>query len=237
MKKSLFLLYLLLLPCLSLAESVLPSFFNVSYTLYGDDIKIGLMHRKFETIGKNSFLFYSESKTTGFVSLFRKDHIIEQSKWTYSDQGFMPLAYSYQHTGGKKDRFVDITFNWEKNQIINKVNDSTWHMETQTGILDKLLYQFTIMSDLKNGTIPESYTIADGGKIKNYYFEFIEDEIIETPIGKFKTMKIERRKDNTERKTWFWCAYELDFLPVKVVIAEKKGRFTTAIIKELNKES
>lgn len=234
MKKHLFILCLLLGTNSANADPGIPPFFQVSYTLYSNDMKIGLMERKFSMIDDNNYLFHSESKTTGFFSIFRDDHIVEQSKWTYSENGFIPQAYKYQHTGGKKDRFVDITFNWDKNKITNKVNDSTWHMDTEAGILDKLLYQLTIMADLKNGKVPANYTIADGGKIKNYYFEHVTDEVIETPVGKFKAMKIERRKENSDRKTWFWCAYELDFLPIKVVITEKKGRLTTAVIKEVS---
>ena len=233
-----YLLFILLLPIFShvQADAKIPPFFQVSYSLYSNDMKIGMMERKFSMISDNNYLFRSESKTTGFFSIFRDDHIVEQSKWSYTDQGFIPQTYKYEHTGGKKDRFVDITFNWDKNRITNKVNDSTWHMDTQAGILDKLLYQLTIMADLKSGKVPENYTIADGGKIKNYYFAHVADEVIETPIGNFKAMKIERRKENSERKTWFWCAYELDFLPVKVVITEKQGRLTTAVIEEFDKQ-
>ncbi len=234
MKNSLLLLYLLAASAVTAAESTMPAFFDVSYTLYSNDTKIGLMKREFSMQDENNYVFRSESKTTGFISLFRKDHIIEQSNWKFVENRFIPQHYSYQHTGGKKDRFVEISFNWDKKQIINQVNDSTWFMETQVGILDKLLYQLTIMSDLKTGQVPDIYTIADGGKIKNYYFEYLGDEVVETPLGPLKTMKIERRKSNSKRKTWLWCAYDYHFMPVKVVITEKKGRLTTALIKQLN---
>ena len=63
-------------------------------------------------------------------------------------------------------------------------------METKNGILDKLLSQFMIMIDLKLGNIPEKYIIADGGKIKEYAFKKIKDEIIKTPLGNFNTIKL-----------------------------------------------
>ena len=135
------------------------------------------MERKFYKNANNDYIFSSESKTTGLISLFRKDHIIEISNWYFINSTIAPLNYTYQHTGGKKNRDVEIKFNWNERQIINRVNDSVWHMKTQTGILDKLLYQLVIMIDLKAGYIPEKYVIADGGKIKEYTFEYIEDEI------------------------------------------------------------
>ncbi len=211
-----------------------PEQFDVSYTLHSNDTKIGIMERSLTLLDDGNYLFSSKSKTTGFIALFRKDHIVETSLWKTSHDGYVPISYTYNHTGGKKDRSVKIDFNWEKDKITNRVNDSTWYMDTEEGILDKLLYQLTIMSDLKSGTVPDQYTIADGGKIKQYFFEYLEDEEINTPLGKFKTMKLARHKPNSDKTTWLWCAYELSFLPIKVVNTEKKGRLTTATIKSLN---
>ena len=165
-KKHLFLLYLFIFAHAAIAENNIPSFFTVNYKLYSNDTKIGLMERKFYKNTNNDYVFSSESKTTGLISLFRKDHIIEISNWYFINSTIAPLNYTYQHTGGKKNRDVEIKFNWNERQIINRVNDSVWHMKTQTGILDKLLYQLVIMVDLKAGYIPEKYIIADGGKIK-----------------------------------------------------------------------
>ena len=191
------------------------------------------MERQFFKQEDGRYKFRSESRSTGLIALFKKIHIIEESNWDFVDTSFKPLRYTYQHTKNKKNRKVEISFDWSKQQIINKVNDSTWHMQTENGILDKLLYQLTIMSDLKAGHIPESYTIADGGKIKHYYFEQLADEEIETPLGKFKTIKLARHKPNSKQETVLWCAYDLEFLPVKVANTEKDGRLTTAVIESL----
>ncbi len=215
------------------AQDIYPDMFEANYILYSNDMKIGKMKRTLIKHADNVFEFISESEATGLISFIRNDSIIEKSKWIINENKVQPLTYSYEHTGGKKDRFVTINFDWNNNRIENIVNNDTWHMDTQPDILDKLLYQVKIMLDLKNNNIPESYTIADGGKIKDYEFEYLRDEMIDTLYGEFKTMKIERRKENNERKTWFWCAYDLNYLPVKVVITEKKDRLTTAILKDV----
>ena len=155
---------------ISVAQDNIPPFFEVSYKLYSDNTKIGLMERRFYKDQENNYVFHSESKTTGLISLFRKDHIIEISNWNFSNSNIIPLLYKYQHTGGKKDRDVEINFKWNKKEIINRVNDSIWKMETQSGILDKLLYQFMIMIDLKLGNIPEKYIICRWRKNKRVHF-------------------------------------------------------------------
>ena len=232
-KKHLFLLYLFSFIHTSIAEDSIPPFFEVNYKLYSNDTKIGQMERRFYKKEPNNYIFSSESRTTGLISLFRKDQIIEISNWNYSDSTIIPMHYSYKHTGGKKNRDVEINFNWNHQQIINRVNDSIWRMKTQTGILDKLLYQLVIMIDLKSGSMPERYLIADGGKIKEYFFKYIQDEIIETPIGSFNTMKFARYKKN-KQETFLWCAYDLDFLPIKVITKENDGRLSKAIVKSIS---
>tara|TARA_R110002073_G_scaffold3986_7_gene26755 strand:+ start:54345 stop:55076 length:732 start_codon:yes stop_codon:yes gene_type:complete len=233
-KKHLFLLYLLFYAPFCIADKEIPRFFEVNYTLYSNDMKVGLMERRFFQKDDGKYAFSSESKTTGFIALFKKVHVLEVSNWDLIESNFIPLHYTYNRTKGKKKRDVDINFNWQTKRIVNRVNDSTWHMQTQPGVLDKLLYQLTIMSDLKSGNVPKSYFIADGGKIKEYRFEYITDEIIKTPLGEFNTIKLARHKLNSKQETYLWCAYDLDFLPIKVINHEKDDRISTAIIKSIN---
>ncbi len=234
-KTHLFLLYSLISASVCLAGDKIPPFFEANYTLYSNDTKVGLMQRRFFQQEDGKYIFRSESKTTGFIALIKKVHMLEVSTWDLIGSYFTPLNYTYHRIKGKKERDAEINFNWEKKQITNRVNESTWHMQTQAGIQDKLLYQLSLMSDLKSAHIPENYTVADGGKIKQYIFKRINDEILKTPLGEFKTMKLSLHKSNNKKQeTFLWCAYDLNFLPIKVTNTEKDDRLTTAIIKSVS---
>lgn len=215
------------------ADEVSHTSFDATYKLYSKGMEVAVIQRTFTKANNNEYIYRSESKPTGFLSLFRNDHIVEESRWKFVNQKFYPLDYSYLHTGGRKDRDVDIHFDWDNNLIINKVNDHTWRMPLEAGVLDKLLYQYAIMHDLQNGYFPESYTIADGGKMKTYYFERLGTETVHTPLGELETIKILRQKPNDERKSFFWCASALQYLPVKVKHIEDDGLTTIAIIESL----
>jgi uncharacterized protein DUF3108 len=232
-KTHLFLLYLLFSTATCLANDEIPAFFEANYTLYSNDTQVGLMERRFYQQEDGQYSFRSESKTTGFIALIKKVHILEESTWKLIDSYLTPVKYTYHHTKGKKERNAVINFDWATQKITNRVNESTWTMETQKGIQDKLLYQLSIMSDLMSGNIPESYAIADGGKIKEYSFERIADEIVSTPLGEFKTIKLAMHKKNKKQENFLWCAYDLNFLPVKVTSTEKDDRLSTAIIKSI----
>ena len=207
--------------------------FSASYKLYGKGMEVADIVRTFQHTRDDRYIYRSESQTTGLVSLFRDDHIIEESRWKLANGELIPLDYSYRHTGSKKNRDVDIRFDWDKGEIINRVNDHTWKMPLEKGVLDKLLYQFAIMVDLQRGLFPETYTIADGGKMKTYHFEHLGRETVSTPLGKLDTIKILRQKPDDTRRSVFWCAEQFNYLPVKVRHTEDDGLETTAIIQSL----
>jgi len=228
------LILLLILPDPAHCADNLPGDFVASYSLHSMGTRFAAMKRSFSRLDNDEFLYQSETSTVGLLALFRKDHIIEKSTWHFSGGQLQPLLYSYEHTGGKKDRDVNVKFDWSTRRITNSINGSSWQMPIQAYIMDKLLYQLAIMYDLEKGRKDISYVIADGGKIKQYDFELVGEERLQTPIGEFSTLKLSRHKPNSRRKTVIWCARELGYMPVKVENIENNGRETMAIIEGLS---
>ena len=226
----------LLLTCLltvAQAEPVLPTPFEAEYSIRMKGAKIAKMKREFTLLENGKYQYHSETQTTGLISLFRKDSIIETSRWSFDEQKPVPLEYFYDHSGGKKDRKVNITFDWQNQKITNSIDGSSWNMPTSPNVMDKLLYQLAIMYDLQAGRQDLIYTVADGGKIKVYNFEVLGNEVLKTPIGNFQTIKLARHKPNSRRKSILWCAEELGYLPIKVENIEKDGKVTIALINSL----
>jgi hypothetical protein len=209
--------------------------FDVVYNVYRDGFKVAKMQRTLTKVADGNML-YSVTKTTGIVSLFRKDKIVEKSIWKNIDGKLMPEFYEYLRTGSKRDRNVTVQFDWDKNQIINSVDGSSWKMPTVDGVLDKLLYQYSIMLDLQQGKSSLRYIIADGGKEKIYLFETVGEETIETPLGKLDTVKLKRKRQDSDRQSIFWSAPEMNYLPVKLEITDE-GDSTVVVIESLTVKS
>ena len=223
-----FLLVLSLVSSVPIAEVGGPYEFDVVYNVYRGGLKVAKMKRTLSK-GTDGNILYSETKTTGIVSLFRKDKIIEKSVWKDIDGKIMPEFYEYLRSGSKRSRNVTVKFDWDNNQITNSVDGSSWKMPAVDGILDKLLYQYSIMVDLQQGKTNLKYIIADGGKEKVYTFESIGEEIIDTPLGKLNTIKLIRRRQDSDRQSLFWSAPQMNYLPVKLEITDE-GDKTVVII-------
>ena len=233
---------LLFFPCLVIITGLVqaqnispPSPFEVEYSLYSRGTKVAKVTRRLTKLDNNRYEYRSETKTIGLISLLRKVHIVETSSLRLQGRLLQPEYYSYVRSGDRKKRDVSIEFNWQTQKIKNTINGDFWHMPTEPTVMDKLLYQLAIMHDLKNGHIPVSYLIADGGGIKTYNFENLGEEIIDTPLGSYKAIKMLRHKPGSSRKSIFWCAPDLEFLPIQVEHTEKDGSTTRAVIKSIRR--
>ncbi len=113
-----------------------------------------------------------------------------------------------------------------------------WEIEVTDETLDKLLFQFRMREDLqdalqKGQPWPEmNYLVADNGRIKNYNFKITGEEFIDTPVGRIKTVKAVRIRKEGERSTIFWLAPNYEFMLVRLLQTEKKGRGFELLLKE-----
>ena len=236
MKQYLFPTFFLFLTVLSsLAHADLPGSFTATYALHYDDLRIGVMERKFTRNGDGSGIFESNGKLTGLAALFRKDKITESSRWEINDGRLRPVEYKYVRTGGNKEKKEHHRFNWQKNKVISITNDGKKEQSIVPGILDKQLYQLAMM-EIKEPEKGLTYDLIDGTTLKTYQFEFQGEEDLSTPMGKLKALKFHRQKpenDTSKRDTVLWCAPSLHYLPVRVDVTNHKGHLTSIIIKDV----
>jgi hypothetical protein len=82
--------------------------------------------------------------------------------------------------------------------------------------LDKLTYQIQLQRDLIRGKTPLQYQVIDRGKIKQYNFEIIGEEIVDTALGPINTVKVHRIRKDSDRETYLWFAPQMNYLLVQI---------------------
>jgi len=200
----------------------LPEPFTGVYSFSKDGIVVGETVRTLTRIDEQRFLFKSVSHATGLQAWMIKGRLVEQSEWVNHNGRPRPVAYRYDRTGGSRERHVRVTFDWKKSTVINSVSGHSWHMAVPGETMDKLLYQLALTMDLANGEQVAEYPIADGGRLKRYRFMVIGNEMLPTPLGRFKTVKVQRLGD--QRETTLWCAPALHYLPVRIEQVNRDSR-------------
>lgn len=149
--------------------------------------------------------------------------------WNPAQQSVTPFHYVYTRRGLGKNRDAELLFDWQNKTVTNNVQKTTWSMDIAQKVQDKLSYQLQLQQDLINGHSKFSYQIADGGKLKQYNFEKVGEELLKTPLGNVMTVKVKRSRENDDRITYAWLAKDWDYLLVRLQ-QEEDGKTSTIYI-------
>ncbi len=220
----------LLLICLLLTSAIAlaaepPKVFDNQYKakLYGFNITV--TNRLTQTADNQYDLLFKFDSMIGTIT--ETSHM----QWDQAKQTIKPLHYIYKRRGLGKDRDADLTFDWNKKTVTNKVQQTNWQMDIAQRVQDKLSYQIQLQQDLINSQKNFSYQIADGGHLKEYKFVTLGEEVLETPLGKVNTIKVKRSRDNDKRVTYAWLAKDWNYLLVRLQQEEKGSKYTIYIHK------
>ncbi len=233
MKNHVIVILFLFLLSQGLAAQTIPDF-SANYKVMLNGLSAGELKRELSTTENGSRRFTSQTQAKGVFAFFKPDVITETSIWTQKGKEIRPESYLYTKTGGKKEKHLNFIFDW-KTQHVNVANKEQTHsFDVTDNTLDKLVYQLAIMADLADNKKQLSYSIAGKHKLKIYDIAILGEEIISTPLGKVKAIKLKRKRDEKQqRQTTLWCAPELNYLPVKIEHIEKDGTNFTAELRKL----
>lgn len=209
-----------------------PAEFRAEYQANIKGVPIGASGtRTLEKVGENRYLL--SSSAGNFLGKVR-----EQSLFTLEANGDVrPLEYRYNRSGLGRNRDAVLSFDWERNRVLNDVQSRPWEMDIPDGTLDKLLYQLKVRLDLEEAWLqnkpwPElTYHIADGGKTKVYRFTVMGTDVIDTPMGQFETIKVSRMREDKDYTTIVWLAPAYEFLLVRLRVFEEEDDGLELLIK------
>ena len=203
------------------AGPALPERFTASYVLSAQGLDIGKTRWTLQPDGDGRFAYHSRSETIGLARLLRDETVEERSVWRFGDGGAVqPLRYTYSRTG-RREREVEVDFDWQQGRVFNTLNGHTWSMPLEAGMLDKLVYLLALMNDLAHDVRETRYAVADGGKVKTYLMSVVDRERVDTVLGSLDAVVVRRTREDEERVTLIWCAPALGYLPVLVEHREK----------------
>lgn len=156
--------------------------------------------------------------------------IEEISYFTWPEDGpLIPQEYHYERKGLGRNREAHLTFDWDAMRVTNDVEKKPWKMDIEKGYQDKTSFQVQLQHDLIAGKEDLSYKIADGGRVKEYSFEIVAEERLETPLGEVDTLKIKRSRKDSDRVTYAWMAPAYQYLLVRMQQEEGGDTYTIYI--------
>ncbi len=201
----------------TLAHASAPERFSNQYVAHALGFRITVTH-ELEPQDDGTYLMQFRAE-----SWFGDIHETSLLRWDAEKSQVIPLTYTYKRRGLGRNRDAELSFDWDAQSVINKVQDTRWKMDITQKVQDKLSYQLQLQQDLLNGQKQFTYQIADGGRLKEYGFEVIGEEVLTTPLGEVNTVKVKRSRENDERATYAWLAKDHQYLLVRMQ-QEEKGK-------------
>ncbi|MBW3568321.1 MAG: DUF3108 domain-containing protein [Proteobacteria bacterium] len=204
---------LLLLPFPALAA--LPEF-SAEYDFERGRMKIGETRLQLENSQDHIYRYTSRAKATGFVRLFVKDVIKEESIFRFEDGKFWPVSYEYRQENSSKNRNEDIAYDWTDGIAQVDYRGHRSNPELKPGTLDRFLLQLAITAEARNGNVDRIYRVLDNGRVKEYQLQSHGLESVATPAGRFDALRVMRVDGDSDKHLRMWLAPSLDYLPVKI---------------------
>lgn len=156
---------------------------------------------------------------------------VSRFKWNEQEQYAIPTSYTYKRKGLGKNREKELNFDWSKNEVVDLTNNSSLILDATKKIQDSLSYQVQLRQDLMAGKKDLHYFITDGKKTKEYQFETMDEEVLDTPLGKVTALKIKRSEANEKRAIYAWFAKDFQYLLVRLQQEENGSAYTIYLSK------
>jgi len=141
----------------------------------------------------------------------------EQALFDISDSGqIIPREYSKRQRLLIGTRTQKQQFDWSKNQLTYTKGDQTQQIEIQPGYLDLMSHKLQLRRDVASGHKTLSYAVISRGKLKQYDYRVIGNEVLTTAIGPLNTRVIQRVTNTESKRTKIWLATDWDYLIVRL---------------------
>lgn len=218
-------LFVLISFCFASTTSAALTTFDNSYSakLYGFSVSVT---SRLTTQDNSNYEFYFDVN-----ALIGNVTEVSKFKWNEQERYAVPTSYSYKRKGLGKNREQELNFDWAKNEVANVKNNTTLALEAGKKIQDSLSYQVQLRQDLMAGKNSLHYFITDGKKTKEYKFETVGEEILDTPLGQVNAVKIKRSEANENRAIYAWFAKDFQYLLVRLQQEENGSAYTIYISK------
>lgn len=173
-------------------------------------------------IDDGRYILNAVTKTVGLASLFKTFELTQYSSGSYTKDGLRPELFFEQ----RKDKLATLRYTAEfdhEAQIAHFSLGGEVILPPETLDILSVMYQFPPM---RRGVEIVSVYVSNGRKIERYEFGMTPDEVIDTSIGKLKTVHMRKLHTRNEEGLDIWLAREYRLFPVKIQFIEKNGEVT-----------
>lgn len=190
------------------------------YRVFRGDTLLGDGHVQLKPAGTPNCFFYEQEAFPRSWLRWLSGDILEQSHFCVHDNAIRPVAFRYNRSGvGAAKENFSLRFDWARHEAVNQNGEVR---PIEDGMVDRLSMQLVLRDWMltekaRTGKEPENereVPFPDRKRNERYRFQIRARETVETPAGRFETVRLDRT-DSTKRRTQFWLSPQHAYIVIK----------------------
>ena len=191
----------------------LPDSMDLIYKATWGGMTIGTLEKKLRKQDNNGYVMTAKIKASGLAALLLRDTYDEESHFQVDGDFIYPQSYRLG-PADKPDKTRLAKFDWKK-KVVKLNNDRSYKLVR--GIQDAATFPLFWMINPPLGEKQGDISIVDGKRMTTFKYTVIGEQEIETPLGKAKTLLVERQKETEpEKKFRMWLDLNRSYLAVRL---------------------
>jgi len=215
---------------ISAAADIAP--FDAAFTVKRNGDALGHMQMRLTNAGDGQWDFVSRTEGDKGLAGFLGVTIEERSRLQRDDKGFSTIRYDYEQKMVARNRKRSLT-RAADGAISESDGSDRWTYRSAYAVFDRHSAILGIADRLAKGPdqgVIFGLPVAAKGELETWRFLVVGPEEIETGNGRMSAIRVERMRENSDRKTVSWHAAEFSYLPIKVEQTEPDGEVLTSVL-------
>jgi hypothetical protein len=203
---------------LSVAHAASPELkpFRATYAITWHGMSAGTSQLDLERVGEGRWTYASRSQARGLFRLAMPAELASRSLFRVHEGRVVPELFTADDGASSTEKDQRLEFNWSTGRVSGIVERKRVDLPMQPGLQDTMSVQVALMLELLSGRAPTRFVVVDKEKLKDYVYTAEGTEVLKTAVGEYRTVVYRSNRPGSKNATWFWCAPELGFLPLKV---------------------
>ena len=193
--------------------------YTARYDVYRNEKLAGQAEVSFGQHGDRWVISSEGSGTHGLARLLRAADT-EQVEGRFIDGRFQPELYTRHTRVAGVDHWMNARFDWNANSVAvseeENIDGSSIRLDLGNGALDPLSLKLELQRRLRDDDAELSFFLVGEDEIKPQTYRALPKERLETSLGCFNTLPVERLRPGSSRYTRAWHAPDLDFITVRL---------------------
>lgn len=156
----------------------------------------------------------------------------ETSRFDWTDCRVTAREYRHDFHGLGIERQSALDFDWERRVAIEARGDTRREIPLPSAIYDGLNMAMLARCRLREGATELDFPVLYRGERRDMRFQVTGQERIETPIGTFDTIRLERTYEQRLKRTRVWVAPQLDWFMVRFEHVENPAARGSLVLTE-----